>query len=439
MPAMSKDIVILGGGLSGLQLARLLKVRGRSAIVLEGREVVGGLCRSIRRGAWSWDIGPHAFYSRRPEAMRYYRDLPVDYIEHSRNVRVCHHDGGGIREVGYPFENGLADLGLRQRWGCLWGYWKAYYSGERPFRHLEHWIREGLGSGIARHFMLPYNRKIWDSPLDRISMTLVRQKIDPEPPWKILRNALVSGTVGRRYQSRFLYPRKGAGALPEAVRASVEDRVCTGWRAVRLEARGGGWRVSSDDGRSVEAGAVVSTIPIPELLGALKDPGLDDLAGRFRHNDTAFATVGLKEGRRFARFDGCHWVFFAGPQVFYRVTITSALTGAFPPTASAEITQKSGAKDPPSLAEPVLRDLLGAGIVAREEDVEFIDCRLERFTYPIQTVGLEKDREELERRLRPRGIHLLGRSGRWDYLNTDGVFEGAEAFVRKRFGELTGA
>lgn len=435
---MKKRIVILGGGLSGLQLARLLKARGLSPLVLEAREVVGGLCRSLRRGAWSWDIGPHAFYSRRPEAMEFYRALPVEYHEHARKVRVCHHDGGAIREVGYPFENGLADLSLGQRWECVRGYWKAAASGRRPFANLEHWIREGLGEGIARHFMLPYNRKIWNCPLERISMALVDRKIDPEPPWKILRNAVFSGTVGRRYQSRFLYPRRGAGQVPEAVHAEVREIVRTGWGAAKLAPRERGWVVSSEDGRREEADAVVSTVPIPVLLKALADPELDRFSGRFRHNDTVIAAVALKEGRRFGRFGDCHWVFFAGPELFYRVTLANSLSGELPPCAVIEITQKDGPSDLSSLSAPILKDLRAAGMLEREEDVEFVDCRLERYTYPIQTVGLERDREALEGRLRPKRLHLLGRSGRWDYVNTDGVFLGAEAFVRERCAELSG-
>ncbi|MFH2203222.1 MAG: FAD-dependent oxidoreductase [Elusimicrobiota bacterium] len=425
---------VLGGGLTGLQLCRRLRAKGVDCVVLESRDVVGGLCRSLRRGAYSWDLGPHAFYSREPAAMDFYRELPVEYHERQRRVRVAHREpGGGIRELHYPFENGLADLPFGHKMECVLGYLRAALCGDRNYRNLEHWIANGLGAGIARHFMTPYNEKIWDCPLDRISMALVRGKIEPEPAWKILRNGFVRGTVGRTYQANFLYPRAGgAGALPEAVAAEIRPHIRTGWPVRELRRSGGGWKVRGAGGE-VAADIVVSTIPIPELLGALADQDLSGQAGSFLCNDTYFAVVGLKAGRTFARCGGNHWTFFAGPEAFYRLTMMQPLDPDRPPTVVAEITRRRGA---PGLTEgavtaQVLRGLSETGILAAESDVELAAAHLERCTYPIQTLGLPEAVAGLERRLEEQGLYLLGRSGRWDYLNTDGVFLAVDRFLRE--------
>ncbi|MFH1723560.1 MAG: FAD-dependent oxidoreductase [Elusimicrobiota bacterium] len=438
----SAKVAVLGGGLAGLQVGRLLQERGVDCLILEERDVVGGLCRTIRSGRYCWDIGPHAFYSRDPRAMEYYRALPVAYAEHRRNVKVCHRGPGGrIFEVGYPFENGLADLPLRHRLECLAGYCRAFLSDTREYRHLRHWIEAGLGEGIARHFMIPYNEKIWDCPLERISMDLVNRKIDPEPPLRLLRHCFVRGSVGRGYQARFLYPKKGAGALTDAVAETVKDRIRTGWRVSRLEPVGRRWRIVPAQGAPVEADSVVSTIPLPELLKALGDPRLLGYQESFRGNDTYVVAVGLKEACRFGRFGDCHWVFFAGPEVFYRVTLMNSLSDERPPTLVAEITRKgpSSAAGIDGIVGRVLRDLIASGMLPGEHAVDLAQGHLERYTYPIPTLGLARAREAVERRLSGRGIFLAGRSGRWSYINTDGVFLGAEAFVRDRLGEIAGS
>lgn len=420
--------VILGGGLAGLQLARLLKKTGTETLVLEGRGETGGLCRSVRRGDWLWDIGPHAFYSRRPEVMENYRGLPIAYRELDRHVRVAHRVGAGYREVGYPFENGLAELPLGQRLECLSGYLRAYFFGTRPFRHVRHWIDEGLGAGIARRFMIPYNEKIWDAPLDEISMGLVKRKIDPEPPWKIFRNCVVSGTVGRKYQARFLYPPEGAGAIPAAVAADVQERVRTGWVVERLERNGAKWRITSKTGQTEEAERVVSTIPLPRLLAALGDD-----PGHFRFNHTFITAIGLKEGRRFGAFGATHWVFFAGPEVFYRLTVNSNLSGTGLPVLTAEITRKEEAATwtPAQVTSRVITDLLATGVLENESDIGLAECHLERFTYPLQTLGMEVTRAAVEGRLKAQHLHLLGRSGRMDYVNTDGIFLACAALAEE--------
>jgi len=415
--------VILGGGLAGLQLRRLLHERGVETVVLESREMTGGLCRTISKGDWSWDVGPHAFYSRDPAIMSEYRALPIEYRAHARRVRV-HHRG---RAVNYPFENGLADLPFGDRWECVSGYLRASMFGERPFRNLHHWIEHGLGDGIARHFMLPYNRKIWSVPLQEISMGLVKNKIEPEPPWKIVRNALIPGTVGRGYQSRFIYPRtNGAGAIPDAVAKASGGEIATGVPVRSLEKTERGWRVCCERGRRLEAERVVSTIPIPSLIDALPPGPWKASRDRFKFNDTIFVAVGLKEGRRFRRFGDCHWVFFAGPESFYRLTFMNALDPARLDTVVAEITVKGEEADAQGR---VIRDLLAAGILGSEDDIGLVAAHREHCTYPIQTLDLDRDRAALERELEPLGVFLLGRSGRWDYVNTDGIFARVRAFA----------
>jgi len=62
---------ILGGGLSGLSLARLLHERGDEVVVLEAEEQYGGLCRSLTENGFTFDIGgSHIIFSRDKEVLR---------------------------------------------------------------------------------------------------------------------------------------------------------------------------------------------------------------------------------------------------------------------------------------------------------------------------------------------------------------------------------
>jgi UDP-galactopyranose mutase len=422
-------------------LARRLSELGIAHAVLERNEEAGGLCRTLRSGEYSWDLGPHGLYSKRAEAMAFCRALPLKYERLRRNVRICHHGPRGIREVGYPFENGLADLPFLQKIECVVGYCRAARAPSgRAFGSVQEWIESGLGPGIARYFMLPYNRKIWDCPLDRMSMDLVKEKIDPERPWTIVRNAFWKRGVGRAYQAEFLYPEDGIGALPKAVASSLRGTVRTGFRVSRILPLAGRWRVLSESGDSLEADRVVSTIPLPELLQALDEPSLGLKKGAFLSNHTWFVVVGLKPGRDFGRFKHCQWVFFAGPEIFYRISLMHNFTRKRPAAAVAEITCKgeAAALRQDELASRVLKDMKASGILCDEEDAAVAQAHLERYTYPIQSVGMRAVRDEVEEALRLRGIFLLGRSGRWDYLNMDGIFLAVSEFVEKRLPAVLG-
>ena len=69
-------IAILGGGLSGLSLARLLHETGNDVVVLEAEPEYGGLCRSKTEQGFTFDIGgSHIIFSRDTEVLAFMRRM----------------------------------------------------------------------------------------------------------------------------------------------------------------------------------------------------------------------------------------------------------------------------------------------------------------------------------------------------------------------------
>ena len=66
-----KRYVIVGGGAAGLTLAYYLCKAGLPVTVLEREKKAGGLSRSFHYGEWTFDIGPHRFYSQNPKVNRF--------------------------------------------------------------------------------------------------------------------------------------------------------------------------------------------------------------------------------------------------------------------------------------------------------------------------------------------------------------------------------
>ena len=73
-----KRYVIVGGGAAGLTLAYYLCKAGLPVTVLEREKKVGGLSRSFHYGEWTFDIGPHRFYSQNPKVNRFLKEVHQD-------------------------------------------------------------------------------------------------------------------------------------------------------------------------------------------------------------------------------------------------------------------------------------------------------------------------------------------------------------------------
>jgi phytoene dehydrogenase-like protein len=81
------DTIVIGAGPAGLGAALAL---GDSAVVLESRETVGGLCSSLTLDGAIFDLGGHSFTSPHPAATLSFDRLHVQAFRPSI-VAVRHH------------------------------------------------------------------------------------------------------------------------------------------------------------------------------------------------------------------------------------------------------------------------------------------------------------------------------------------------------------
>ena len=65
------NLTILGAGLSGLSLAYFLQDRDdiEHIDIIEKDDDIAGLCRSIRKDGYTYDIGPHILFSKDKEML----------------------------------------------------------------------------------------------------------------------------------------------------------------------------------------------------------------------------------------------------------------------------------------------------------------------------------------------------------------------------------
>ena len=428
-------IAILGAGLTGLELGRRLGELGKDFAIFEKETQVGGLCRTNKTGNYYWDFAVHAIYSRSKAAMDYFCSLPLDYQRSNRNVKIVHRGRYNKRYlIDYPFENGVRDLPIKEKFECVLGYIATRTRKNEP-RSLQEWIDTRLGSGIAKYFMVPYNNKIWNCDLSDISKDLATSKIDPTPFTEFIKNVFWKKSIGREYQSKFIYPSKGIQVLSDYIAKNIKDKILLSSSIEKLSKQGNRWIITTRDGSVVEADIVISTIPLAELLKKIDISGVEKKYDELKWNNTIFVMVGLKNGAKFNLINNCHWVFFKGNEIFYRVTVMHNFSNKFLPALVAEITEKNNVLDKTDdeIKNAVVQDLFRGGILESLSEIVELDIKRLKYTYAIPTIGLKDIKRTIKDLLEKHNLFLLGRNGNWDYLNMDGVFLSVKEFISSKF------
>lgn len=167
-----------------------------------------------------FDIGGHSFHTPHPEIRRLVSES-LELFEQRRDARCFSHG----RLIAYPFQKHfreLSDAAVVQE--CAAGLQAA--RPESGARHFGEFLEQRFGAGIARHFMLPYNRKLWGRDLAR-RLPNVRYNQDVvgvDATARVVRTA-----VGRSYRYRTLVSTLplpgfcGSAGAPEELQRQVDS------------------------------------------------------------------------------------------------------------------------------------------------------------------------------------------------------------------------
>ena len=310
------SIVIIGAGPCGLACARELdRLAHHDWLVIERCDRAGGLAASVVDPAgFSWDFGGHVVFSHFGEFDALLSETMGDEIlSHERSSYVRFAD----RWVPYPFQNNLRYLPDDVLAECLDGLARA--TGGSANMDFGNWMRAVFGDGITRHFMEPYNFKVWATPLHEMASGWIAERVAVIDYERATRNVCEGrDDVAWGPNNMFVFPAVGGtGEIYKRLAARLGDRIAYGHEIVDLDPDRG--TVTTSRGDEIAYGSLVSTAPLDRLVEALRtcpEP-LRVAARELVHNSVYMVGVGYEQPLR----DTKSWMYFPQDHApFYRAT-----------------------------------------------------------------------------------------------------------------------
>lgn len=432
-------IAILGGGLSGLALARLLHDKGEDVIVLEAGPACGGLCRSKTEQGFTFDIGgSHIIFSRDAEVLLFMRwMIEGNEQRNNRNTKIFYKG----QYVKYPFENGLSDLPLMDRFFCINEFVKTHVAvekGELPApKNFREWIYYTFGKGIAECYMIPYNEKIWKFPTDRMSLHWVDGRIPRPPVEDVIKSAIGIPTEGYTHQSVFSYPLDGGiEALVSAIAQPIKDRIRTGFSVTSVRKKDGHFEIGNGS-EVIVAEHCISAIPVQHLIAALDTvpARVKEACNALRYNAIVCMNIGIK-----GQVPDISWLYI--PEIALGMTNRISFPSNYSAHAApegcgsvlAEITHQPGDEvslmDDAALTDQVITSLEAMQILSREQ-VIYSSVERQPYAYVVYDLDYQKNIAIVKDYCTAAGIPLIGRFSQFEYLNMDGCLRSVMDFVAR--------
>jgi len=214
------DEIVIGAGPAGLTAGyELVKSNKKNILILEKNSKVGGLASTRVFGDYSYDIGPHRFFTKNEEIDKLFLEmLGDDAVKVDRLTRIYYKN----KYFNYPLTpvNALFGLGLLDAISIITSYGVSrfkFYLKITKVNNFEDWVIDKFGKKLYLTFFKNYTEKVWGIDCKSIGKDWAAQRIKGLSLSSAIKNAFFPNSKNKPKSliDQFYYPKLGAGMLWE--------------------------------------------------------------------------------------------------------------------------------------------------------------------------------------------------------------------------------
>ncbi|MDB5868179.1 MAG: glycosyl transferase group 1 [Polaromonas sp.] len=451
--------VVLGAGPTGLAASYHL---GEGSLLIEKGSTVGGWCRSIVDNGFTFDYAGHIMFSNDAYVLDLYKTLLGDNVHWQNREAWIYSKQVYTR---YPFQGALYGLPPEVLKECLMGAIEARFgpmkkelpgapisapststatiaaaAGRSPVagviakgaasaapKNFEEFIYKVWGAGVAKHFAIPYNKKLWAVPLDEMETSWLGGRVPMPDLEEMIDGALRPVTKPMGPNARFGYPlRGGFQALMDGFLPLLEGDVEMQAEVVAVSPSRR--TVTLRDGRIYRYDTLISTLALPNLVEAMGDeaPAAVQAAARgLRHVSVRCVNLGI--GRE--ALTDKHWIYYPEDTVFHRIFVQGNASphcnapGGFGLTCEITYSEyKPLPCDGQELIDRCIKDCIAVGMFTAEDAVLAANQVDMPYAYVVYDHERAAHVETIRSWVAQSNILLAGRYSEWEYYNSDHAF-----------------
>lgn len=422
------QVVIIGAGLTGLSTAYHLEQQGFSDYILfEKDESVGGLCRSIQQDGFTFDYTGHLLHIND----EYFRSLITKLVGleqfNAIDRRSFIYSHGVYTK--YPFQINLFGLPHDVIVECVEGFVNRPHTATEP-NDFPSWVLKHFGAGIAKHFFLGYQEKIFAYDLSNITASWTGRFVPQTSLKQMLLGALQDCDTGVGYNSQFYYPKQGGIFYwVEKLAQSLQKPIQTNHCVQRIDTTTK--TITFTNGHSEQYETLVTTMPLDTTLGLLKEKSNSFLA-QARTKLICNSVINFNLGINRPNLSDKHWIYYPEKNYpFYRIGFGHNFADSMAPQGCSSLYGEFAyVNKPQDYIDTTLQNALAhTKKLLGLSDNEIMTQKIIDIShaYVIFDFWREAHLPKILSALEDQSIHSVGRYGAWKYSSMqEGVLDGKQ-------------
>lgn len=267
------DVLIIGGGVSGLMAAIELSKNNKKVILLEKESVVGGQCKTelLQSGddTYRFDYGGHRFITNNEVLLSFVEEVLGDDLLIAQRSSVILHQNR-IYEYPLNLKNIFKVAPLKLLLGASFDTLKILFKLVKPDdSDFKSWISSRFGKTLYKNFFGPYTEKLWGVKPEKLSADWAGQRISLIDLKDVIKKLLFKNKkTARTYAISYRYPKYGFGGLPKKMAEkfiSLGGEIIVNESVERFTYKDNKIQLVHTETSTYEAAQIISTMPLNEM------------------------------------------------------------------------------------------------------------------------------------------------------------------------------
>jgi protoporphyrinogen oxidase len=432
------NIVVLGTGMAGFGAAYRLHAEGITPVLYDKNAYHGGHTASFRDDSgFLFDLGPHISFTKDPRIQALFAES-IDQQYETVQINLNNYWRGywplhpvQLHLHGLPAEiivKVIADFAEERR------------EPERTLTNYAEWLVSSFGRTFAELFPMQYTRKYHLTTADNMTTDWLGPRIYRPSLEEMLRGALSPSAPQVHYITHFRYPSDG-GFVSYLTKFVPLGSLKLNHEVVSIDPRIRQLRFSN--GLVTDYDAIISSVPLPDLLGIIRGAPQDVVAASRRLACSTCVLVNIGVDRE--DLSSAHMTYFYDEDIcFTRLSFPHMLsahnvrrgTGSIQAEVYFSEKYKPFTGSPDEWIEPVITDLRRCGLLRDNDRILFKRAMLLRHANIIFDLDRAAALKTVHGYLDDIGIAYCGRYGDWGYMWTDESFKSGEQAAERTIASL---